>query len=769
MKNRFEKYLSKDEWLIKEKGWSPDKLAVNESLFTLGNGYLGSRGIYEEIPEKTEMGTYIAGVYDKAASMVPELVNTPNPIDFRITVEGEKLDIGRMDILENERTLDLRKGLLARRTVFCDTKKRKFLYESLRFFSFDNAHIGAMQVYLKALDRPAKIIVQDTVDDSVTNVGSILEGRKRHTQLVDVSPFEDMNYLCVKTFTRKIWIAYISFLAVARGRGQGTGTLNRIFNMSLKRGETICFTKIFSVYTSRHISHRRLKEIAIKELRQVKNAGFETLLKKHTQAWDKKWNSADIKIEGDKEVRKALRFNIYHMLISGKADDDNVSISARTLSGHGYRGHIFWDTEIFMLPFFIYTDPDVARNLLMYRFRRLNEARRIAAQKGYKGCLFPWESADTGEETTPPYAKNLDGTIIEIHTGDMEHHIVSDIAYAVYHYFTVTGDTDLMLKAGLEMIFSAARFWASRVSFNKKIKKFEIKKVIGPDEFHENVNNNAYTNRMAIWNLDKAGELYNDLLKSHGYYLNRLTRKMMLNKKEVEEWKRIAEKIKIPDSKSEGIIEEFDNYFKKKYIAIKNFNRYFMPVLPHDIPLKDIRKTQFVKQADVAMLMYLLPEAFSADQKTKNYLYYVKRTLHKSSLSSSIYSILGSEVGDTTRAYLFFLFSLYGDLKNTHNNTGEGIHAASLGGTWQAVVMGFSGFRIIGEMPSLKPRLPGHWRSVVFSLKWKKCNLRFRVSNKKIEIFAFSKKRGYIFIKCFNTTRKVAFNRKCTIYNKEKR
>ncbi|NQU95095.1 MAG: glycoside hydrolase family 65 protein [Candidatus Omnitrophica bacterium] len=769
MKSKFSNYLSKKEWLLDEQdpiSGPPDKKELNakETLFTLGNGYLGSRGIYEEIPEGTEQGTYLAGVYDAAASMVPELVNVPNPIDFRIIIEGEKLDIGRMDVIENKRVLDMGKGLLVRRTIFSDTKKRRLLYESARFFSMHDKHIGAMCVSLKVLDEPARIIVQDTVDDSVTNAGSLLEGRKRHTQLADVSTVGDLNYMCVKTFTRKTWIAYATYLAVARsGIGKDTGTLNKIFNMLLKKGETVRFTKIFSIHTSKDFPAKQLKKTATKELNRAKRLGFDELFKRHENAWKKRWEKSDVKIIGDNEAEKALRFNIYHLIISGNENDENISIGARTLSGHGYRGHIFWDTELFVLPFFIYTNPKIARNLLMYRFLRLNEARRIAKEKGYRGVLFPWESADTGKETTPPYAKNLDGSIIEIHTMDMEHHIVSDVAYGVFHYFEATGDIDFMYKAGIEIMFETARFWASRVTYNKKTEKYEIKNVIGPDEFHEGVDNNAYTNRMAGWNLRKAKELHNLFEKKHPQILRKIKEKISLNKEEPDSWAHIADRIRIPVSKSKGIIKEFDGYLKKRDVVLKTFNSYFMPVIPKDISLSEIAKTQLVKQADVVMLMYLFPEEFTTAQRVKSYVYYVTRTLHKSSLSPSIYSIFASETGDTTRGYALFLFSLYADLKNTHGNSAEGIHAASLGGTWQAAIMGFAGFRIMDEMPSFEPRLPGHWRGIKFSIEWKECILRVSVSNKKINFFATAKKKGSILVKCFNSVYMIRFNKNYTI------
>lgn len=763
MKSKFSKYLSKEDWLIREKGWSPDKLGAGESRFTLGNGYIGSRGIYEEIPDGTEPGTYIAGVYDSAAAMVPELVNAPNPIDFRIVVEGEKLDIGRMNILENERILDLRKGFILRRTVFSDTRNRRFLYESLRFFSMASPHIGAMQVYFKPLDKPVKMIVQDTVDDSVTNIGSLLEGRKRHTQLVDVSAAGEVSYLCVKTFTRKVWIAYATFLAVTRGTGQGTGTLNKIFNMSLKKGETVCFTKIFSVHTSKHTGHLRLKKLAINETSRAKNAKFKNLLEKHIAAWQSKWERADVKIDGDKEAGKALRFNMYHLLISGNPGDDNVSIAARTLSGNGYRGHIFWDTEIFVLPFFIYTFPQIARNLLMYRFHRLNEARRIAKNMGYKGALFPWESADAGSDVTPPYSKHLDGTIIEIHTGEREHHIVADIAYGICHYFSASRDEEFMLQAGMEMLLETARFWASRAVFNGKRKFFEIKNVIGPDEFHENVDNNAYTNELARWNLRKAKEYYGIFKEKYPREVSKIAKKISLSSAEAERWKEIADKIKVTFSKSKGILEEFDGYFRKKDVLPDKLDRYFMPILPPGLPLRDIEKTQIVKQADVVMLLYLLPEKFNEAEKAKNYCYYVKRTVHKSSLSPSVHSIIASEVGDIARGYIYFIFSLYADLRNAHGNTKEGIHAANLGGAWQAAIMGFAGLRTIDGMPSFVPRLPGHWKNMVFHLRWKGRDLKLRVNNKQITVFASGKQKDHLLIKAFNSVHKVPFNKNYVI------
>ncbi len=769
MKGIYSKYLSKEEWLIHDNGWSGfEELHAKESIFTLGNGYLGSRGIYEESPDGTDPGTYIAGVYDKAGSMVSELVNAPNPIDIKIAVEGEKLDFKKMNVIEHDRVLDMKQGLLVRRTVFSDTKNRRFLYESIRFFGMHDNHIGCMQVCLKALDKPARILVQDSINDSVTNTGSALEGRKRHTQIAEVSTTGDMNYLSVKTFTSKTWIAYGSFLGVARWKGQGVGTLNKIFNLSLAKGETACFTKIFSIYTSRHLSHKKIKKQTLAHLRKAVKTGFYKMLEEHGKEWGKKWQAMDVTVQHDKDTQKALRFNIYHLAIAGKKNDENVSVGAKTLSGDGYRGHVFWDTEIFMLPFFIYTEPAIARNLLMYRYHRLDAARKIASEKGYRGALFPWESAASGFDVTPPYAKNLDGTITEIHTMAREHHITSDVAYGVWHYFTATADEKFMLRAGFEIIFEAARFWASRVSYNKKTKKYDIKNVIGPNEFQENVNNNAYTNGMAIWNLRKANEFFVHFSKKYPRFLRKTARRLSLDEREAESWLKIAENIKINRIKSEGVIEEFDGFSKKRKVMLDKLNNFFMPILPNDISLEEIQKTQLIKQADVVMLQYLLPDNFTEEEKKRTYIYYIKRTAHKSSLSPSIYAIMGSEAGDSTRAYLLFLVSLYADLKNAHGNTADGIHAASLGGTWQAVVMGFAGFRIMNEMPSFEPRLPNFFKRIKVAIKWKGASIKASLTNKRAVIFIEGKSGRSTFLKCFNTARRIGHNKKYVFLNKGK-
>jgi len=759
MREFFRNILTEEEWLIEENGFRQKGQGNREAQFALGNGYLGSRGILEELPYDSSPGTYIAGVFDNTGAIATEIVNAPNPIFFRITSRGEKVDPIAMDILEHNHTLDMQKGILFRKTIFSNHKKQRFDYQSMRFFSMHDKHLGVMQVYFTSLDAATDITVQTTVDTSVTNTGMLTEGRKRHFQVTEVSKPKNLHYLCVETFEKKILLSYASKLIVERN-GKRVATPKRVLRFKIKKGETISFTKIFSIYTSLDVSPKRLKSITIDSTRKFVQLGFDKALNRHIGSWREKWRPANVTIEGDLEAQKALRFNIYHMLICGDKGNGKASIGARTLSGEGYRGHVFWDFEIFNLPFFIYTDPEIAKHLLLYRYKRLDKAREIAASKGYKGAMFPWESADTGEETTPAWSKGLDGSVIEIHTMEMECHLTADIAYAINHYYTASGDYEFMMEYGLEIMLEAARFWASRVEYNKKKRRYEIKCVIGPDEFHECVDNNAYTNIMAKWNLLRAIELYRRFCKRYPGKVHRLSKKLQLNNRELVNWKNIAARLITHIYKKKNIIEAFDGYFDLKDTPITKMDENFMPTFPKGITPRNVHKTQLVKQADVVMLLYLFSDIFHGTIKRKSYSYYARRTMHKSSLSPSTHAIVGSDTGDP-KAYRYFLTSLYADLNDNHGNAHNGIHAASLGGTWQAAINGFAGVGIKQGILSFNPNLPAEWQGVSFSLKWKGYTISISTFKKSMEIYYESKKKkDKLRLRIYNILREVPANKK---------
>jgi kojibiose phosphorylase len=762
MKDFFTTYLSEEPWRITENGWDPGLQNTYETLFTLGNGYAGSRGVLEEIPYDAYAGTYIAGVYDTSVAQVSEMVNLPNPLDFRLVAEGEKVGMGAMDVIEHRRALDMRKGLLWRHTVFSNSRKERLDYQSIRFFSMDNPHVSVMKVCFTPLDKPIEILARNEVNTAVTNKGILTEGRKNHIRIAKVARLKNVNFICVGTVESKVSVAYADQLYVSYGNDTYS-TPHRAFRLTIDKGKTVCFTCFHSIVTTRDITLNKLKSTTVRTLRKAVRKDFDGLLNEHASAWEKQWRQADISIKPASDLQQALRFNIYHLLISASEHTRDASIGARTLSGEGYRGHIFWDTELYIVPFFIYTNPRVARTLLMYRYHRLDAARHLAAENGYKGALFPWESARRGIDVTPEWHKDLDGRIIKIYTGQREHHIVSDIAYAVYHYFLATGDGDFMVPAGLEMMFEAARFWASRVTYDKKQKMYHITNVIGPDEFHEDVDDNAFTNAMARYTLLKAVDLYNHYREHQSKAFKKLIKRIKLSEKETDQWHTVADAIYLPVDTKKGILESFHGYLNKKDVRITNLDTKLMPMFPEGVSVRDAGKTQLLKQADVVMLLYLLSDHFTAKEKKDNFLYYEKRTMHKSSLSACAHALLASDVKEYEKAHRYFTYAVNGDLKGLFGNIVDGMHAASIGGTWQAVVNGFCGMRMVHGMLSFDPHLPPFLKEISFSVHYKTFELSVTVRRKKMEIVARSHRGAEtVRLLMYGTARKLRSNKKYT-------
>jgi len=750
MKSVYAKYTDEDLWLIKEAVWEKSLQNVRETQLALGNGYFACRGVLEEMPEDASPGTYIAGIYDRLTAQVAELVNFPNTFNFKFIANGEKIGIDAMDIVRHRRILNLKKGLLIRRTSYEDSKKHRYDYQSIRFVSMDNKNVGVMQIVLTPLDSDCELDIDTEIDTSVSNSGVLTEGRKRHFREVELGQFRNAGYLVIETLEKKNTIVYWSGFHYKIGGQKRIYTKDNIFRLNLKKNQTAVFTKVF--YIKRFLTDEyceREKATTFKRFYRVFHSSFESLLNKHIQAWEKLWEIADIVIKGAASLQVNLRFNIYHLLICANSDNGFSSIGARTLTGEGYRGHVFWDTEIFVLPFYLFTFPEIAKDMLLYRYNRLDKAREIAKNNGYQGVMFPWESVDTGEDETPTWAKDLDGSIVKIDTQKMEHHITADIAYALYRYYEVTEDKDFMERYGYEMLFETARFWASRAEFNSSKNKYEIKHVIGPDEFHINVNNNAYTNLMAKWNLFTAYKLYVMLKKNLPIYLQ-IKEKLNLDFNEVKQWRKISTLMTV-NVTDKNIIEQFDGYFKLKKILLNKFDENGIPIFSRRLRTKNLNKTQLVKQADVLMVLYLLPDLFSLDTKKLNYEFYINRTLHKSSLSAPIHSIVACECGDLYRAHNLLNVSLEADISNYYGNTNEGIHAASLGGAWQAVLFGFAGISIKKGMLCIRPQLPESWNKIMFCLKWRGDLLKIGMTNRIVKIRLVSyKSKKKVKVRIFN-------------------
>jgi kojibiose phosphorylase len=374
----------------------------------------------------------------------------------------------------------------------------------------------------------------------------------------------------------------------------------------------------------------------------------------------------------------------------------------------------------------------VARNMLMYRYNTLPGALRNAEKMGYLGAKYAWESATTGEDVTPRFASKLEKTIRLIYTGTEEDHIVSDVIYGVERYFRVTGDEEFLLRYGLEMVFLTARFWASRVV--KSGEFYEIRTVIGPDEFHEHVDNNAYTNFLVKWHLRLAAMLYKHTGKTNAAVLEEVIVKTGIAEEEPRHWLVVSRKLKMTQNPESGLIEQFDGYFSLKDYVIKRYDRHGRPVLPAGVNYRNIGRTQIIKQADVLLMMLLFPHSFSFEEKQVNYAYYEQRTAHKSSLSHCTHAMMGLAVSERVNAYRYFMKTALFDLENLHMNTELGIHAAAVGGTWQTVIHGFAGLALKSDRIVLNPWLPKKWERLSFHVRWRDRSVHLDITHRDVSI-----------------------------------
>lgn len=726
--------ISDDKWLIFQNEYNTEVNPRYETLFTLTNGYMGVRGTFEEGSEGERSGNFIAGIFDKSDAQVREIVNAQNWLRIKLYVEGEELSLDKCQLIEFKRILDMKKGILFRSMLIKDSKDRITRIEGYRFISRSDLHRSAIKLFVTPVNYSGVVGIESIIDGTVLNSADSPKHRVKHLKVADNSSLNKSGvYLETATIDDDIRIATGSAVRLYHYEDKEKNNIAK-FKRFLPLGEmsieyfefdgtenkTVVIDKFIITYTSRDVKKGLLKSTVEKELFAFAGEGIDKELQRHIEVYGKLWSVADINIEGDEEADKALRFNIFHLMSSVNENDPMVSIAAKALHGEGYKGHVFWDTEIFMLPFFIYVHPKAAKTLLMYRYNMLDAARKNAALNGYKGAQYPWESADTGEEETPKWGFDYKGNPVRIWTGDLEHHITADIAFAVWEFFRATEDIEFMLNYGAEVIFETARFWVSRCEYVKELDRYEINNVIGPDEFHEHVDNNAYTNYLAKWNIKKGLELINMLKEKYPEHYYAISNKICLTNEEIEKCKKVEEKIYIPYDKDKKLIEQFEGYFDKKDYVIDKFDENNMPIWPEGVDITRLGDTQLIKQADVVMLMLLLGEEFDEETKRINYEYYEKRTMHKSSLGPSMYAIMGLKVGDHKNAYQSFMRSANVDLVDNQGNTKEGLHAASAGGTWQVAVFGFGGMEIDKEgILNINPWLPEKWDKLSYKVFWK--------------------------------------------------
>lgn len=737
--------LSDEEWLILQEDFAYD--GKYESCFTLANGYMGTRGTFGSDIQRQNPGTYIAGIFDKSDAAISQLVNMPYFFGLEFYIDGDRVDYKECSVLEFCRTLDMKQGALYTKIIIRDSKMRITTIEGYRFCSYSDRRLAGMSYILTPVNYGASIYVRNVIDACTINGQQTVWDECKHYRCIK-SRAEDNSpiYLEVNTKENRYTAGFASTLRVCgsdknielRRKASDLGDkVVQTVEINGKQGKAYTIEKYVAVSTSRDTSKDSVQKSADDELASFINRGMDDEFKNSIDNLDKMWSVSNICISGDEKAQKAIRFNIYLMLSSVNPDDEKVSLGAKGLHGEGYNGHVFWDNEIFNLPFYIYSNPKAARSMLLYRYNTLDAARENARAGGYRGARYPWESADTGREETPRWGLDYKGNPVRIWTGDIEYHITSDIVYAILQYVRATGDMDFLLNYGAEITFETSRFWASRVEYNRESDRYEINDVIGPDEFHEHINNNVFTNYMARWNMQRGIELFSMIKDLYPEHYGRLSKKLNLTRDEVEGWKGIASKIFFPHQNDDLVFEQFEGYFNlKDYVVTEYDDVNNMPVFPRGIDRVKLNDYTLIKQADIVMLLYILGEEFSLKTKKNNFEYYERRTMHKSSLSPSIYCILGLVVGNYKKSYEYLMRTAMVDLDDNQGNTSRGVHMASTGGTWQAAVFGFGGVSINSEGKiCINPVwLPERWSRFSYKICWKGCILAADISKETVTV-----------------------------------
>lgn len=746
--------------VIKESFFNRKNINKYEAIFTQGNGYIGIRNSLEEHYVGEIRDTFITGTFNKASEdEVSELPNIADMSAVKIIIDGTEFSLTEGEITFYERSLDLSTGESLRNIVWKSPSGVRVELSFRRFVSLYNEHLFVQKVDLLC-DSDVDIIIESGIDGSVTNSGAMhFEDIKRR-----VYEGKYMEYIS-RTTQSKVSVVQDAVCRLNKEAAvipvMGRRTLENKYSLKLKANEKLEFEKRSVFFSTRDkeltvfLEDDRLEEAkkrALKLIIDIENTEYSELFKSSESVWKEYLKKSEIIVGTDDEyVKTAINFALYHLRIMVKADDNRVGIGAKALSGEGYKGHSFWDTELFILPYFTYTHPEIARTLLEYRYHNLYGARLKAKEHGYEGAMYPWECAwvDDGE-VTPLYmgADIVTGEITKIWTGLIEHHITADIVYAIDHYYKVTNDIDYMENYGYEIIFEAALFWASRLEYIEDRDRYEIRDVIGPDEYKEHVDNNAYTNYMAAYTM-KLALKNQDYLKNN----NRKIYDALDLKLDIDYIKELIEKklpkLYLPMPDKDGIIPQSDTFLQLKKLDISKYkNAEAVLGIYNDYNTKQLNEYMVSKQSDTVMLLYLFRDLFDYETRKKNFVFYEDKTLHDSSLSKSTHAVLANEFKFEEMAYKLFKGAISVDLGPNMKSSDEGIHSASIGGIWAIYVLGFGGVNIDKNGLNINPRLPKEWSFLEFPLIYKGSSLRVRIEkDNKVSIKKLQGNSVEIYIK----------------------
>lgn len=708
-------------WKIINEEFDSVKKRSRDALFTIGNGYFGIRGFFEEDKEGVDGsgGIYMAGIFGKGdceswEGASRELCVSSNMLRANIWADKEAVSLSGA-ACNFRQELNMQTGIYTRTYTYKTTagKKLNILFE--RFAHRRKIHCIGQKISIMSLDSELELELEALIDSDVKNLNLVsseplpvqpgrshIKDRRTKTNYI-MTVLDDEEETGIHFAQQSC--AFIENSGKRHGiKGKTFITEKQAgesYKILLKKGQKLVVEKIAAAYTTRDGADCEEKIAAFTNVQ----LDYETEKKGHINAWADKWDIADIEIESDGNDQAVVRYNIFQLLCVCPEHTDRLSIGARGLSGEMYEGCVFWDNEIFKLPFFIYTNPAAARNLLMFRYHTLDAAKRHAAKNWFEGAMYPWQASEKGIEQTP---YNV-GAFYAIH-------IAADIAYAVRQYWEVTGDDDFMLKYGAEIMIETARFFVSRCEYREAEGIYEICAVRGPNEYDVYVNNNVYTNMMAAQNFAAIRRILTYLEKNYPKECQILLKQLHVTLAERKLFSEIEKNLKIPYCQELDLYEEDDRYLKRRPLDMKKAKPGGKRIIDSTLPYEALPLYQITKQADVILLMNLLPHLFTDNQKKQAYLYYEPRTAHDSSLSYAPHAILAARAGLMEESYDYFVRSAYLDIDDRQLNTISGLHFANFGGTWQAVILGYGGVsQAEGEL-SIKPKLPKEWNSMRFKI-----------------------------------------------------
>ena len=751
-----------DPWRLIETRYSESGVA--ETLFSVGNGYLGLRGNHIEGRGAHEHGTFINGLHETwpirhaeqaygFAEVGQTIVNAPDAKVMRVYVDDEPISFDEADVREYRRTLDMRTGVLERIVVWETPSGKRVRMRDERIVSFEERHLAVLrlEVVVENSDAPVTVSCQmiNRQDGAGVYAGTPTEAKSgfdpRKAEKIAERVLEPAEYwqdglrsaLSYSVAASGMTVAVVADHVIETENDYTSRTLieedisKNVFRVQAKAGVPITVTKLVSYHTSRGVPPRELVDRCRRSLDRVRVEGVEAQFERQAAWLAAFWERSDVQIGGHDDIQQATRWCLLQ-LAQASARADGTGVPAKGVSGSGYSGHYFWDTEIYVLPFLTYTSPQWARNALRARVLMLPAARRRSAQLNEAGALFPWRTIN-GEEASAYYA-----------AGTAQYHINADVSFALGKYVRATGDDDFLRREGIDIAIETARLWAtlgfwrtSRIvadtADDDGIETFHIHGVTGPDEYTTVVNDNLYTNVMARYNLRYAARVVREAREANGEEFARVVERTGLAEGEAEGWERAADAMFIPFSESLGIHPQDSLFLEREVWDLAHTPKEQRPLLLHFHPLV-IYRFQVLKQADVVLALFLQGNHFTPEEKKADFDYYDPLTTGDSTLSAVVQSILAAEVGYQDLALQYFRQSLFVDLHDLHHNAADGVHVASAGGVWTALVCGFGGMRDYAGELSFDPRLPADWPSLTYPLQWQGSAMQVTITADELRV-----------------------------------